>query len=95
MSQFEKEYFNEDSMELQNQRSKNTIDAGMFMCTIGVLILLLGALSVCLKLNKAKLDEENVKWNPDKEMKSRSIPENFHQSCKFSHNKTDKHYYPD
>jgi hypothetical protein len=61
--------------------------AGFFAISIGVMILIMALLIQLLKIKKNKMIEDNVKWNPDKEMKSRGIVIGTHEVCEFSFNK--------
>mgnify|MGYP000486229631 CR=1 FL=1 len=69
------------------QRAQNTTMAGFFAIIIGVLICVMAIMVFVLKFKQKKMIDENVKWNPGKEMKSRAITVQSHQVCAFAYNK--------
>jgi len=52
--------------------------AGFFAIIIGVMILVMAVMIFVLKAKQKKMLDENVKWNPGKEMKSRGITVQTH-----------------
>lgn len=90
LSDFQKEYFENNSLNLITQRKDNTTYASIFFAIIGILIIGMAITIFCLNAYRKKLVEGNIKWNPGKEMKSRAITVTNHQVCHFSYNKVGK-----
>ena len=90
LSEFQQNYFDNNSMKLYEQRNNNTRNATIFFVVIGIEIIVMAIATFVLNGWKKKMVEGNIKWNPDKEMKSRAITVTNHQVCHFSYNKVGK-----
>lgn len=87
MSTNQKDFFAIDDaaakLELTGQRSHHTLCAAMFGITIGILLVIQGALLSLLKKQRDELIESNIEWSPE-ELKSRAIHKiSSHEKCEF------------